>query len=142
MRLWHKNLISVLPRQQLISQWRECCCIAKNIFINGTPNHILVNRINNYPLNEFYTYGILVYIAMKDREYKCDLNKFSKYFKNEDKKIINTEIFEGWHNNRYLRECLYNLEEKAICSGIPYNEWEVIFNKYKMLYDLWNLGEE
>ena len=39
MRLWHKDLIDVLPRQQLISQWREICCIAKNIAEKGTPNH-------------------------------------------------------------------------------------------------------
>jgi uncharacterized protein (TIGR02328 family) len=31
MRLWHKDLISVLPRQQLLGQWRECCLIARNI---------------------------------------------------------------------------------------------------------------
>lgn len=29
MRLWHKDLIEVLPRQQLLGQWRECCAIAK-----------------------------------------------------------------------------------------------------------------
>lgn len=28
MRLWHKNLITVLPREQLVSQWRECSAIA------------------------------------------------------------------------------------------------------------------
>ena len=45
MRLWHKDLIPVLPRQQLIGQWRECCLIAKQISEKGTPNHILVNKI-------------------------------------------------------------------------------------------------
>ena len=49
MRCWHKDLISVLPKQQLLGQWRECCLIAKNIAEQGTPNHILVNRIFNYP---------------------------------------------------------------------------------------------
>ena len=56
MRLWHKDLIPVLPRQQLLSQWRECCCIARNIVENGTPNHILVNKILDYPINrDFYS---------------------------------------------------------------------------------------
>lgn len=31
MRLWHKDLIPYLPRQQLIAQWRECCAIAGSI---------------------------------------------------------------------------------------------------------------
>ena len=39
MRLWHKDLISVLPRQQLLGQWRECCLIARNIAEKNTPNH-------------------------------------------------------------------------------------------------------
>lgn len=25
MRLWHKDLIPVLPRKQLLGQWLECC---------------------------------------------------------------------------------------------------------------------
>lgn len=40
MRLWHKDLINVLPRQQLISRWKECYCIAQNLASKGTPNHI------------------------------------------------------------------------------------------------------
>lgn len=52
MRLWHKDLIDVLPRQQLIAQWRECCCIAKNIADNGYPNHILVNKIMDFGLSK------------------------------------------------------------------------------------------
>lgn len=31
MRLWHKDLITVLPSMQLKGQWRECCLIAKAI---------------------------------------------------------------------------------------------------------------
>ena len=50
MRLWHKDLITVLPRQQLMAQWRECCCIIKNITEKGTPNHLLVNKIMNYDI--------------------------------------------------------------------------------------------
>lgn len=28
MRLWHIDLIPVLPREQLVAQWRECSAIA------------------------------------------------------------------------------------------------------------------
>jgi len=45
LRLWSYQLLPYLPRQQLLSQWRECCCIAKSITEKGTPNHILVNKI-------------------------------------------------------------------------------------------------
>ena len=38
MRLWHRDLIHYLPRQQLIAQWRECYAIASNIANKGTIN--------------------------------------------------------------------------------------------------------
>ena len=57
MRLWHKDLIPRLPRQQLLGQWRECCLIAKQIDTKGTPNHVLVNRIMDYDPWHFWKYS-------------------------------------------------------------------------------------
>lgn len=133
MRLWHKDLINYLPKKQLVSQWRECCCIAKNIATNGTPNHILVNKILDYPISHFYTYGIDVYIAMKSRGYECDFNKFDKYFK--DKSISCDSIFKGWHNERYLKQCYYNLQEKYDCDSIPKKEWKIFASRFYELTD-------
>lgn len=144
MRCWHKDLLDVLPRQQLISQWRECCCIAKSISEKGTPNHILVNRIMDYPLYHFTVYSKMVYDEMLNRGYKCDFNKFTEYILPAVRKTtyswdsVNEELlFCNWHNEIYLRECLYNLEEKAITGGISYEEWKPIYEKYKDKYDLW-----
>ena len=69
MRLWHKDLISVLPRQQLLGQWRECCLIAKNIAEKGTPNHILVNKIMDYPIDYFIYYSEMIVTEMFKRKY-------------------------------------------------------------------------
>lgn len=57
MRLWHKDLIPVLPRKQLSGQWNELSAIAGNLLLKGAPNHILVNEVLEYPLNHFITYG-------------------------------------------------------------------------------------
>ena len=84
MRLWHKDLIAVLPKQQLLGQWRECCCIARNISVNGTPNHLLVNKILNYPTGDFWSYAIYVYQEMIRRGYKADFQRFSKWFDNSE----------------------------------------------------------
>ena len=133
-RLWHKDLIPYLPKNQLLGQWRECCCIAKNIADNGTPNHILVNKVLNYPPKHFYTYGLLIYNEMRKRNYKTDMNKFEKYFngKNGEVQIQSTgQIFKDWHNTRYLKQCLYNLQEKYDCSGISKEEWNKIEIKFK-----------
>lgn len=72
MRLWHKDLISVLPRQQLLGQWRECCAIAKNIYTKGSPNHILVNKIMEYHIDNFILYSYKVYSEMFNRNYNVD----------------------------------------------------------------------
>jgi uncharacterized protein (TIGR02328 family) len=141
MRLWHKDLIEVLPRQQLLGQWRECCLIAKSVKEKGTSNHILVNRVMNYPIVHFYFYGVAVYNEMYKRGYRADFERFKQHF-NADELYSYQESeyshqFENWHDDRYLRECLCNLEEKAICGGIPYDEWRKIYETYGKRFDLW-----
>lgn len=139
MRLWHKELIKVLPRQQLISQWRELCCIAKNLNNKGTPNHILVNKILDYNKIHLICYTKLILQEMKNRNYKISHNSFNNYLINlnlrkEEFYLINLgfdDIFKDWHNNRYLQQCFYNLEEKYDCNGISKEEFEKIENLYK-----------
>ena len=142
MRLWHKDLIPYLPRQQLIAQWRECCCICKNIADNGTPNHLLVNKIMNYPFEHFLEYTRLVIYCLQERRYKTSelsrrnfINNFNKFSNYEDytKDTFGDWIFENWHNERYLKQCIYNLQEKYDCGGISESEWKIIaihFYKY------------
>lgn len=125
MRIWHKNLIMYLPRNHLIAQWRECCCIARNIDQNGTPNHILVNKILNYPDDEFNTYSMLVADEMKRRGFKVDKERFWRW-RHDSNTVLLSNIFRGWHTNRYLRQCLLNLQEKYDCGGIPEKEWNCI----------------
>ena len=79
-RIWNKSLIPYLPRQQLLGQWRECCLIAKNIAENGTLNHILVNKIMDYPIEHFVRYAHAVCSELQLRRYECDFAKFMKYF--------------------------------------------------------------
>lgn len=128
MRLWHKDLISVLPKNQLLGQWRECCAIAASINKTGSPNHILVNKIMDYPMEHFFTYGYIVWKEMYDRGYKVDYSKFIRHFKaNElDADKIDRPIFSNWHNDRYLWQCYYNLQEKYDCGGISEAEWQKI----------------
>ena len=133
MRLWHKKLLSVLPRQQLLGQWRECCCIASNLVKDGTPNHILVNKILDYPISHFYTYSIeCVAKEMISRGYKVSLDKFWKHFSVGDDYIIPSfeELYQNWHNERYLNQCIYNLEEKYDCGGVSEEEWKLISSSF------------
>lgn len=113
MRLWHVYLIKVLPMKQLVSQWRECCCIAKNIANKGTPNHLLVNKVLEYHYNNFNHYTMLVVNEMKNRGYKVRENSISNFIDNLISgidKFNNSKptmvLFEGWHNERYLKQVL------------------------------------
>lgn len=134
MRLWHKNLILVLPRQQLLGQWREICCIARNIEVGGSPNHILVNKIMDYPISHFNTYALTVYKEMIKRKYKCNWEKYEKWCTNTS--IIDLDkIFPRWHNDRYLWQCYYNLQEKHDCDGIIDAEWIAIVGHLWMKVD-------
>lgn len=133
MRLWHKDLIPVLPRQQLLGQWRECCLIAKEISEKGTPNHLLVNKIMDYPLVDFCLYSEHIWIEMLVRGYHADWSKFRKYFPEVRKSHLEyrrKDYFSDWHNDRYLRQCFYNLQEKYDCGGIPEDEWKKVLEFY------------
>lgn len=130
MRLWHKSLIGILPRQQLTGQWRECCLLAKNISEKGTPNHVLVNRIMDYPIEHFYVYSRVVYLTMRTRRYKADWNKFAKYLDLGPALpgLQVKDLFPDWHNDRYLVQCFNNLQEKYDCGAITEAAWEPILN--------------
>ena len=63
MRLWHKDLIDVLPNQQLVAQWRELSAIAGAIQKHGTPNHLLVNFVY-YPTSEIWTTILFIIVPI------------------------------------------------------------------------------
>lgn len=137
MRIWHKDLIPVLPRKQLVGQWRELCLIAKSISDKGTPNHILVNRVMDYPLSHLEGYARLVYDEMKKRGYKAEWSRFESQFPftpygffSDWQKVPYDELFNGWHNDRYRTQCLVNLQEKYDCGGISDEEWNKIRGKF------------
>lgn len=76
---------------------------------------------------------------MEFRGYRCDFSRLDRYIEKMDSVPLRNgeQIFPNWHNDIYLRQCLYNLEEKAMCKGIPANEWRVIYNRFKDFTQLW-----
>lgn len=132
MRLWHKSLIKYLPREQLVAQWRELSAIAGNLNTKGTPNHILVNKVLNYPLNHFISYAHYIRTEMTQRGYRTMDSVWNKICSVADSYNILPieELFPNWHNYRYLAQCYYNLEEKYDCGGIE----EEYFEKIREIY--------
>ena len=128
MRLWHKDLIEVLPRQQLLGQWRELNSIYKK-----QDKHILINFVYDYPKQDLYLYSMEIISEFFDRNYKINFDNFDDYFSDLPYKPIATNkdiIFKGKMNERYLKQCLYNLQEKYDCGGISQEEWQKIEDKF------------
>ena len=136
MRLWHWKLISALPREQLVAQWRELSAIAGNLNTKGTPNHILVNKILDYPREHFISYALYVRQEMTRRGYRTMESVWNKIYCTRESdygeiEIVSLEdLFPGWHNDRYLEQCYFNLEEKYDCGGVD-EEW---FKKVQNIY--------
>lgn len=128
MRIWHKSLIPVLPKAQLVAQWRECSAIAGAILKNGTPNHLLVNKVLDYPISHFITYSLKIRAEMTRRGYKTMQSvedKIVSIYPNYTQ-ITYENLFKDWHNERYFEQCFYNLQEKYDCGGLTEEEWKNI----------------
>lgn len=136
MRLWHKDLITALPREQLVTQWRELSAIAGNLNTKGTPNHILVNKVCDYPRVHFISYAFWVRQEMTRRGYRTMDSVWDKIYCTREADYGEIEIlpikdlFPGWHNDRYLEQCYFNLEEKYDCGGVAQEWFEKIQNIY------------
>lgn len=131
MRLWHVDMIKVLPRQQLLSQWRELCSI-----YSKQDNHMLINFVYE-DISSLKKYSDLVIQEFGRRGYKISdqaMNKYKTYF--EDKPTEDVEVvFPKKMNLRYFRQCYYNLEEKYDCGGITFEEFEPLFTLAKQVME-------
>ena len=116
MRLWHYKLIPYLPKLQIVSLWREL----NSIFVKQN-KHILINYVYEYSKFHLYKYAILVRDALLEKNYNLNHDHFLEYFKNDIEfptaadylqNFTQLNPFPNHHNDRYLLQCFYNLQEK------------------------------
>lgn len=140
MRLWHKDLIDVLPDKQLNGQWKEIFMVIGSIEKHGYPRHGLVNILMDYSPNHLVSYAYLVFEERTARGFKTTKNTLDKLIDLSNKyeateSIDQNHIFFFWHNHRYLRQCLYNLQEKYDRGLITTSEWLKISEKHSSFYN-------
>ncbi len=149
MRLFHHAMIPYLPDLQLKGQWRECALIADALAKNGTPNHLLVNRVIEYPLEDFWIYCEAIVYEMKKRKMVVREDTCIKILENlytwkgafclSPSRVYNARfcgVFRAWHNDDYLRICYANLFEKHNGIGksrITDEEWQRLIYGYKRI---------
>ena len=126
MRLWHYKLIPVLPKKMLIAQWRECIAI-KRQWEKGTLKHRLVSYVMNYDKEIFLGYVQLVMDEMEKRKIRYHLELYGELAE-FCLTGHNTCLFIPYpeHNDRYLLQCICNLEEKHDREIIDDYEWSEI----------------
>lgn len=139
MRLWHKDLLPYLPDRQFKGQLRELVAIMHDWRDKGKTNHLLINKVMDYPKSHLLEY-FLEYASEYTYRYNKPISnriyeEFSKFC--GEWKYIGKELFEGWHDDYYLKVCMANLYEKAKYgkgnSRITDEEWDWLFYGYSII---------
>lgn len=137
MRLWHYELLPYLPELQFKGQLRELVAIMHDWRDKGKTNHILINKVMEYPKTDFATY-MLYYCQEYRLRYGVSVKEkiLEEFF--EFASVVGLfgyQPFKGWHTKEYLRSNMANLWEKHFMgvgkSRISDEEWETLLRGYK-----------
>lgn len=139
MRLWHYALLPYLPDAQFKGQLRELVAIMHDWRDKGQTNHLLINKVMNYPKSDLFNY-----LALYSKEYSnrgvnpigCKIYREFIDFTEKGQIPKNETPFDGWHNKTYLRVCMANLYEKHLGVGksrITDEEWAKLCRGYEKI---------
>ena len=118
MRLWHEQIINILPKNQLLGQHRECWALRGN---GWNKKHKTVDYVFLYSPYHLFTYHSLVMDEMEKRGYKVSIEwrdknyrgKTAEKYDNLKEEIVDSQIYKE-HNTEYLYDCIENLRNKGI----------------------------
>ena len=118
MRLWHEEIIHLLPKNQLLGQHRECCALRGN---GWNKKHKTVDYVFTYSPYNLYIYHSKIMDEMEKRGYTVSEEWRDKNYRgqkadsysNLEETNISSPIYKE-HNDEYLAECIENLAGKGI----------------------------
>lgn len=118
MRLWHEQIIHLLPKNQLLGQHRECCALRGK---GWNKKHKTVDYVFTYSPYNLFIYHSKIMDEMEKRGYRVSIEWRDKNYRgqkaesysNLEETSISTPIYKE-HNNEYLLECIENLAGKGI----------------------------
>ena len=118
MRLWHEQIINLLPKNQLLGQHRECCALRGN---GWNKKHKTVDYVFTYSPYNLFIYHSKIMDEMEKRGYRVSIEWRDKNYRgqkaesysNLEEINISTPIYKE-HNDEYLQECIENLATKGI----------------------------
>lgn len=136
MRLWHEMMLPYIPKQQLLSQHRECCALRglgwgkKHSIVNYVfeHNYLMLFRYHKKVIKEIQKRGIAnIAPEWLDPLYRgkiigyVNINDLPNIDKND---IENNSYLE--HNSFYLLACISNLENKIYKNSDLYSRKDKI----------------
>ena len=118
MRLWHEQIIHLLPKNQLLGQHRECCALRGN---GWNKKHKTVDYVFKYSPYNLFIYHSKIMDEMEKRGYRVSKEWRDKNYRgqkaesysNLEETNISSPIYKE-HNREYLAECIENLAGKGI----------------------------
>ena len=118
MRLWHEQIIHLLPKNQLLGQHRECCALRGN---GWNKKHKTVDYVFTYSPYNLFIYHSKIMDEMEKRGYRVSTEwRYKNYrgqkaesYSNLEETNISSPIYKE-HNDEYLLECIENLAGKGI----------------------------
>jgi len=118
MRLWHEQIIHLLPKNQLLGQHRECCALRGN---GWNKKHKTVDYVFTYSPYNLFIYHSKIMDEMEKRGYRVSAEWRDKNYRgqkaesysNLEETNISSPIYKE-HNDEYLLECIENLAGKGI----------------------------
>ncbi|EGW39531.1 TIGR02328 family protein [Desulfosporosinus sp. OT] len=122
MRLWHQDLLTLLPRAQILGQHRECCALRGK---GWGRKHSTVDYVFSHSAKRLVNYHCLVLMEMERRGYKPDQQWFCPEYRgrntapwpttlsDEPEVSVKNPIYPE-HNDAYRKECLANLKQKGV----------------------------
>ena len=118
MRLWHEQIIHILPKNQLLGQHRECCALRGN---GWNKKHKTVDYVFTYSPYNLFIYHSKIMDEMEKRGYRVSREWRDKNYRgqkaesysNLEETNISSPIYKE-HNEEYLSECIENLAGKGI----------------------------
>lgn len=123
MRLWHVDLLTKLPRQQLLGQHRECAALRGK---GWGKKHATVNYVFTHSYACLFWYHLHVIDEMKKRGYQVERNWYDCHWRGKRIGWEYTPFIDARklpyrypeHNAAYYVECVDNLASKGVVINI------------------------
>lgn len=118
MRLWHEDLIPLLPRAQLLGQHRECCALRGQ---GWGRKHSVVDYVFQYSPYKLYQYHCLIMDEMEERGYRPSPEWKDPTYRGKNtepylelQSLARSKPVYPEHNDQYQEACVANLRAKGI----------------------------